>query len=290
VTIFELVRIALDELYREGKKQYGKRLDETIRERMRYLSDSYARLTDAKRQPVDYKDPATRFAYVYKYVAAHGDYLVQIMHGLREELGSAIFQSESVRVTCIGGGPGSDIIAVLKFLDELAEEEPVNKVKCYLLDKEQAWADTWTELDDSLDLDLQLNANFQPLDVTAPDSWKSQQKFLQADLFTMSYFVSEVRSLDKDGVVTKFWKTVFKKAKPGALFIFDDNGHEHFTEYFDKQWKDANLECVLAKDSTRFIPRFSEQASELGDYLEKFEHSPKIQSNLSYRVLRKPRE
>lgn len=173
------------------------------------------------------------------------------------------------------GGPGSDIIAVLKFLDELADQEPVNKVKCYLLDREQAWADTWTELDDSLDLDIHLNANFQPLDVTDPDSWKSQQKFLQADLFTMSYFVSEVRSLDKGGVVTQFWKTVFNEAKSGALFIFDDNGHGHFTDYFDRQWKDAKLDCIVAEDSTRFIPRFSEQASELGEYLENSSIAPR---------------
>lgn len=288
MTIFELVKIALDELYVEGKREYGKKLDETIRKRMEYLSDSYAKLSDEKRQPVDYKDPATRFAYVYKYVAAHGDYLVQIMHRLRDAQEANIFQGESARVTCIGGGPGSDIIAVLKFLDELAGEEPVKKVKCYLLDREQAWADTWTELDDSLELDIQLNANFQPLDVTDPDSWKSQQKFLHADLFTMSYFVSEVRSLDKSDMVTKFWKTVFSEAKSGALFVFDDNGHEHFTEYFDKQCKDAKLDCILAEDNTRFIPRFSEQASELGEYREKFAHSPKIQAYLSYRVLRKP--
>jgi hypothetical protein len=125
------------------------------------------------------------------------------------------------------------------------------------------------------------------LDVTDPESWRSQQKFLQADLFTMSYFVSEVRSLDRGGVVTRFWKTVFDEAKSGALFVFDDNGHEHFTRYFDELWRGANLDCVLTEDGTRFIPRFSEQASELGEYLEKFGQSPKIQAYLSYRVLRK---
>ena len=54
---------------------------------MRYLAASYASLSDKNRAPVDYKDPATRFAYVYKYVAAHGDYLVQIMLQLRDRLG-----------------------------------------------------------------------------------------------------------------------------------------------------------------------------------------------------------
>jgi hypothetical protein len=36
------------------------------------------------------------------------------------------------------------------------------------------------------------------------------------------------------------------------------------------------------------IPRFSEQASELDEYRKKFGISPKIQAQVSYRVLRKP--
>ena len=78
MTIFELVKIALDELYDEAHELYGKVLDETILKKMAYLSESFSQLNSADRKPVDYKDPATRFAYVYKYVAAHGDYVVQV--------------------------------------------------------------------------------------------------------------------------------------------------------------------------------------------------------------------
>lgn len=288
MTIFELVKIALDELYQEAQKIYKSKVDDEIRQRMSYLSESYGKLNNAQRKPVDYKDPATRFAYVYKYVAAHGDYLVQVLEKFRASHKKQIFASETIRVSCIGGGPGSDIIAVLKYLDENKSDEPVKKVICYLLDKEQAWADSWTELDDSLEASVSLHANFQPLDVTDPNSWSSQQKFLQADLFTLSYFASEVHSLDGNGVVTAFWKKLFSEAKSGALFVYDDNGHNDFNEYFDSQWKSAGLTCLLSVDNTRFIPRFSEQASELADYQKKFTHNPKIQAYLSYRILRKP--
>ena len=46
MTIFELVKIALDELYEEGQKQYGNSLDKKIKERMGYLTESYGQLTD----------------------------------------------------------------------------------------------------------------------------------------------------------------------------------------------------------------------------------------------------
>ncbi len=209
------------------------------------------------------------------------------MERLRSGLDGNIFAGKNARISCVGGGPGSDIIAVLKYLDEYRQCEPVEKITCYLLDKEQAWADTWTELDDSFDLGVQLNANFQPLDVTRPDSWQFQQKFLQADLFTMSYFVSEVHALDANGVVSSFWQKLFAGAKPGALFLYDDNGHEDFNTYFDAQCNAAGLHGLLAEDNVRWRPRYSEQASELGEYLQKFGQQPKLQAYLSYRVLRK---
>ena len=284
MTIFEVVKIALDELYAEGLRLYGTKLDGRIITDLGYLTDNYRNLTNTSRTLVNYEDPARRFAYVYKYVAAHGDYLVQVLEKLAARR-DAVFEGSSVRVSCLGGGPGSDIVGVLKYLDE--HNETVEKLTCYLLDQEQAWADIWTELNEFLTPHVGLNVNFQAFGITNPVSWKNQRKFLQADLFTMIYFVSEVLTLDKNGAVARSWRDIFENAKSGALFVYIDNGHSDFTSYFDSQWKEAKLRCVLSGDDERWIPRFSEQASELNEYRQKFEQSPKIQSQVTYRVLRK---
>src|SRR5580704_13297801 len=110
MTLFELVKGALDELYEEAQDEYGDHVDEIIRDRLKYLSKSYSELNKEEREAIDYKDPATRFAYVYKYVASHGDYIVQLMEMLRAKLEGNIFDRETVRISCVGGGPGSDII------------------------------------------------------------------------------------------------------------------------------------------------------------------------------------
>lgn len=288
LTIFELVKIALDGLYLEGQRAYGNSLDAEIRSRIAYLSSIYRDLGNGNRQPVDYRDPATRFAYVYKYVAAHGDYIVQALIAGRSANREALFLDQTIRVSCIGGGPGSDIVGILKYLDDYRNYEPVKKVICYLLDREQAWADTWVELDESINADVALHANFQPLDVARPDSWKFQRKFLEADLFTLSYFVSEVYALDGDGTVSRFLEMLFTEARSDAWFVYLDNGHANFTDYFDAKWRAAGLSCVASADDVSLIPRFSEQASELAEYQAKFGQSPKIRSYISYRVLRKP--
>jgi hypothetical protein len=157
-----------------------------------------------------------------------------------------------------------------------------------LVDGEQAWADTWTELSSSLKLQIGLNANFQPLDVTKPDSWRSQKRFLRAHLFTLSFFVSEVVSLDVSGVVSEFWQTLFASAAAGARFIYTDNGHSHFNDYFDGQWQKAGLRCLMKDTNARIFPRVEEDKSSLGEYLSKFGQMPKLQGQISYRVLEKP--
>jgi hypothetical protein len=221
------------------------------------------------------------------YVAAHGDYLVQLLDKLTSKMGENVFSGDALRVSCVGGGPGSDVVATLKYLIENPDEPP-GKLICYLLDGEQAWADTWTEFSSSLESNIRLTTNFQPLDVTKPSSWESQKKFLQADLFTLIYFVSEVISFDAAGVVTAFWKKLFDEAKPGALFAYIDNGADAFNDYFDDQWsKRGDIKCLLKNNNVRWTPRYSEQATDLGPFLTKFGKSPKIQSWLSYRVLKK---
>jgi len=103
----------------------------------------------------------------------------------------------------------------------------------------------------------------------------------------MIYFVSEVMALDKGGIVARSWRDIFKNAKSGAWFVYIDNGHSDLTSYFDMQWQKAELKCILSGKDERWVPRFSEQASELEEYRKKFEQNPKIQSQLTYRVLRK---
>ena len=283
MTLFQLIKITLDKLYEQGLHEYGDALDAQIKQKMLYLSKSYENLSSSQRKPIDYRDPATRFAYVYCYVATHGDYIVQALERLRSQLDRNIFQDESTRVSCIGGGPGSDILAILKYLNEQPRES-AKKLICYLLDREQAWADTWTEIDESLTGDLKLNTNFQPFDVTQPDTWQYQRNFLQADLFTLSYFVSEVYSF---GASRSTLRDILEQAKPGALVLYIDNGHQIFDDYFDDIWADIDFVRLVNAPNEQWTPRYSEQTADIQTYIDKFDRSPKLRGNLSLRVLQK---
>ncbi len=279
--------IVLDELYTDGERHHGSQLDQEICKRLEYLSASYKNLWGQESQSIGLQRSCHAFCLCLRLCCRPQRLYRSDPPKTRRK--SPIFSNRSLRLSCLGGGPGSDIIGVLKYLNEFADSEPVEKVGCYLLDKEQAWADAWTEIDDSFRAGVALTTNFQPLNVANPRSWKSQRKFLQADLFTLSYFVSEVLSVDGDGSVSCFWRQLFEEAKPNAMFLYVDNEHHAFNSYFDKLWKEAGLKSIIVKDNVRFTPNSSEQASELVKYQAKFNNrSPRIQATLSYRVLRKP--
>ena len=288
MTLFELTKVALDELYAQGRAEFETEaeLDAEIKKKLNYLSDSYGNLESAEREHIDYRSPTTRFAYVYTYVAAHSDYLVQVLDGTRSAVGKPLFDARPLRVSCVGGGPGSDIIAVLKYIDENKIEQPT-KLTCYLLDGEQAWADTWTEIDDSLRVDVRLKTNFQALDVTKPESWKYQRRFLDADMFTLSYFVSEVYSYNEDGEVSKFFSMLLEQAKKGTLVVYLDNSRESFSQFFDGLWQDRGYQCVWEADSSDWRMRFSEEKSVVENYYKKFKRWPRLTGNAMARVLRK---
>ena len=108
MTIFELVKLALDELYEEGKAEYGSKLDAIITKRIEYLSESYRQLGSEEREPINYKDPATRFAYVFNYFASHGDYLVQTLQAARSALCGDLFKTTSLPACpALEGGPAA---------------------------------------------------------------------------------------------------------------------------------------------------------------------------------------
>ena len=104
LTIFELVKLALDELYQEGVAEHGAaNIDAEIKKHIAYLSTSYGQLESTSRRPISYRDPACRFAYAFKYVAAHGDYLVQALEQLRIELSGNIFTGRNAPPDLRGG-------------------------------------------------------------------------------------------------------------------------------------------------------------------------------------------
>jgi hypothetical protein len=282
-TMFQLVYAVLCDLHKEVQAEFGDEADGQIKQAISQLSSSYSRLGLATEPTIDYSSPSTRFAYVYKYVATHADYVRQVFEMYSEYIDQQILAKAKPVVSCLGGGPGSELLGLLQYVLS-NDERKTESLTCYLCDREQAWADSWTELGGQLEGDINLYVNFQPLDVTNPSSWAKQRKFLGADLFISCYFASEIARLEDKTVA--FWEELGASIKVGAKIVFIDNNSPMFVEYIQNIAKHCGL-TTLDESTVDMYPRSLEQKSDFKEFLDKFGQSPKLKSKIFYGVYTK---
>ena len=152
--------------------------DGKIQVMLRQLEQNYAHLVYENN--IDHSDLVSRFAYIYKYVTCHANLVYQII-AESDALGS-LFNREKVNVTCIGGGPGSEFLGILKYV-LLKQKSPF--LRCTLYDREVGWGDCWNDVDEKLDPQMRISTFCQPADVTDVASWSVNIKYLNSDLFTL---------------------------------------------------------------------------------------------------------
>jgi hypothetical protein len=278
-TNFELVKLALDELHTIIARTEA---DPTaaIRTQCERLTASYSDLTAENRAPLDYSSAAVRFAYVYTYVAAHASWVYELLleEGIRE-----LIQSDSLlRATCLGGGPGTELIGLLNACNALRRRDPVS---CFLLDKEDGWAETWAEIDSRVGASYRVTTSFRSVDVCHPPKYENLAKAFDADLFFAIYFLSEVYSFRANAA--PFLEQLVHSMKPGALVVYIDNSSDTFTQYARSIFRDELFEIIFRDEKTRLQLNPSEERRALEEYLRTINRSPRLTSNATRLVFRK---
>lgn len=278
---FQIIKTVLDEIYVEIPGHSNAERDESIKKGFTYLSNRYHNLLYDP-LPVDYSQPAVRFAYIYKYVTSHANFVYQRIRQSPQL--TALFEQQHVIVSCVGGGPGSDYLGILKYV----MANPLKpSLKCYLFDREEKWNEAWSDVDSKVEKGLSVSTIFQRFDVTDPKDVGAYKKFIhQSDLFTLTYFMSEVHS--QQHVCEPFFSSLMQNAKPGAMFLYLDNDNPHFYDWFDGL-ANANTLVTLAKESLSLRLPLDEQKEDLEPYLTKFE-TPKLTGKVAYRLCAKEKE
>lgn len=278
---FQIIKTVLDEIYAEIPGTTDNDRDESIKEGFTYLSNRYYHLL-YNPGPVDYGQPAIRFAYIYKYVTSHANFVYQRI-SLSPQL-TTLFEQERVVVSCVGGGPGSDYLGILKYI----MASPLKpSLMCYLFDREEKWSEAWSDVDSKVEKGLATSTIFQRFDVTDPEDVGAHKKFIrQSDLFTLTYFMSEVYSQQVQS--EPFFSKLMQEAKPGAMFMYLDNDNENFYGWFDSLANGNGL-IVLQQGSLSLKLPFDEEKNDLEPYLAKF-GSPKLSGKVAYRLCIKMEE
>jgi hypothetical protein len=240
----------------------------------------YRRLTQPDHPAISYDDPAVRLAYIYKYVTAHAQLVGQRI--LRSAALADLMQ-QKVSITCLGGGPGSEVLGFNQAVAELPSPLAVRR-HAVLLDREAAWFYDWTNIADEFDLPVSYAA--LPLDVTQSDSYRhARNAFQLPDLVTAVFFLSEVYNVRDQARPCLERLAAFMK--PGSVFFYLDNYGDHFWAWCEAVFEQAGFHQVDAGDIPRWRMPTAEQVEDLGDYAHRFAHAPTLTRNIAWRVLKK---
>lgn len=279
LTCFQVTRSVLDTTYNEVPEIDGQR-DANIKAAIELMSKTY-RKTLVKSGGPDFSNPATRFGYVLTYVPAHAHWVYELIQRYPET--RALFDKPKLRVACLGGGPGSDIVGILKYIEKA---EKNTKIFCEIIDGCIEWKATWSDVIFSLDCENSLHTDYVIHNLEDPFSWRTPSQIGKADLVTLSFFVSEVFHIAEQAET--YLKNAFAALKPGALVLLNDNNVPTFYEWIDGIASTAGLKTLRTGVGTCKIYDVEEQMSDLGEYMEKFDRRPKLTGDLCWRVYQKP--
>ncbi len=155
-----------------------------------------------------------------------------------------------------------------------------------ILDRQPAWDRVRRELVQTYKAPFKLKESFQSLNLVKGKPWTDDAAYLDSDIFTFSFCLSEVWALDSKGSVTAFLNEAIDGAKVGAIFCYVDNGGTAFTPRVEAIFDEhSEIELIATKDDPRILMNFDEQCCVVETpFRERFRQRPKLTGNVSMRV------
>lgn len=285
LTNFDRVLLVLDDLDRQAVEVEGKSVDASVKSRLNSLSSAYSMLMNVDRSPIDYSSADTQIAYSFRCLASHGDLLYRTLSSAKSAVLKAV-GGGSIKIACIGGGPGSDALGFIKFAERNGLEK--RKIKFVFLDYEAAWKTVRDALFATFG-ETSYTRKSVKTDLALGAPWADSWSFNDADIFTFSFALSEVWAFDAaGGSVSKFIDRLISGARAGALFVYVDNGGDAFLPLAEKAIAErSDIVEVFSEDDTWMLIGGDEEKSTLNKYSARYDQSLKITGNVNRRIWKK---
>lgn len=281
---FELLKAVLDRVYNRLPGEDDKEKDAQIRQKIQELRDAYADLRSG--HDIDYSDPVTRFAYLFKYVNTHAAYLSKLVDET-SEIQDVLRRQPFAKVASLGGGPGTETIGLTDFLMRHSNPAAHHHVSMRLFDREDLWFDEWDPVLEELAWLEELKiSGFSRLDVIDREHWSRRTEHVQgADLFLAVYFLSELFAHRAEAA--EYFEYLAANAKPGAAFFYLDNSPPDFTEWLDAILLNQGWVWIKGETQRHLTPPTAEEKMELKEYIARFDHRPKLQADVKWALFKK---
>jgi hypothetical protein len=285
--MFPLVSPILTGLDRRGRSERGSAWDQQVASAILGFGASYGsgNLLQANRKLIDYGDLATQTAYVFMYVAGHADFLFQVLMRAQEQVGAPLSDKPEMRITSLGGGPGSDLFALVRLIRMLSPENRPRRIVYRVLDKQPNWHEILRTVADLQQGTIEIEVKFEALDVTVPEQWQATN-CAEDDMFIMNFFISEVCRLRQATSVRQCLEHLLRSLPSNAAVIYNDSAAYTFYTYFDDLVSRVGGLTRIVHESCR-LDASTDFDEFFKECMVRFGRTPKLGSNAAYRVLRR---
>jgi hypothetical protein len=198
---------------------------------------------------LNYCHAACRLAYLYIVAAANANTLKWILtkdKGLRDYLLGVAQRKRRLKVCAFGAGPGTELMAFAKFLEEQKIGFPV-RVDFHLLDIVQEWQESWYAIRDAIDNHFDHHYGpdtakwpmiptgcFTKQDVTDTEGLRNLGDIWTQDLFVVNFLLSEIFAENRG--FHAFIAAITQSAPVGSRFVF--------IERCGSMWADRMKNCT----------------------------------------------
>ncbi len=160
---------ALKRLHNAGEKRFGDQWFQILERRRAEMEGAYATLVETDRDPIPYISLSARTVYVFAYAPARAEYTRQFLRRHREAYGQPLFGNSHARVISFGGGPASELVGLVRYLEEEGVGEPVEAIDYVIYDKDGEWEGVATYIARNLETDIDVTIRYDEVDAA---SWQ----------------------------------------------------------------------------------------------------------------------
>ncbi|MFZ4659651.1 MAG: hypothetical protein ACOYNY_21775 [Caldilineaceae bacterium] len=229
---------------------------------------------------IDYDDPLCRLGYLYTHAGANATLFERAISNstiLRNLLKNR--KAKPLSICAVGGGPGTELLGITKYLLTSANGAVPGELKFRLLDKVSEWSETWEQISeiciDSLSqqgIPIAVKPFSNEMDVVDPASYKKfAWAFGNVDLFVFNYLLSENQIRLNDFACTL--SAMVNKASPGSYFVFIDRiEYDLLRSTFDMETVKRIVQAtdLIIKEDFPLGRVMTDSKNAWGDYLQRF--------------------
>lgn len=229
--MLEFFEHALRNLHAAGRKKFGDKWLVKLAVRREKLEQAYRSLYETDRDPIQYASLSARTAYVFAYAPTRAEYTREFLIRHRKAMGKALFGKGGISVVSFGGGPASELVGLIRYLEDPASEEAVDAVRFLVYDKDGDWEAVADDVVSSLDTGIHVEIKYHRVDVVNKREM-AEIDLADVDLVIFSYVMSELAKLETREEISANFRSALAHLSLGSKILFIDNKHKIFIDYF----------------------------------------------------------